>query len=60
MAPVMIKMIAWNIARREEAWRYLVDTDADLALLTEAAAPPADVRGGWRSIQPHGEQRAGG
>ena len=43
MAPVMIKMIAGNIARREEAWRYLVDTDADLALLTEAAAPPADV-----------------
>jgi hypothetical protein len=39
----MVKMIAWNIARRDEAWRYLLDTDADIALLSEAAAPPADV-----------------
>lgn len=36
-------MIAWNIARRDEAWRYLLDTDADIALLSEAAMPPADV-----------------
>jgi endonuclease/exonuclease/phosphatase family metal-dependent hydrolase len=39
----MVKLIAWNIARRDEAWRYLLDTDADIALLSEAAAPPADV-----------------
>lgn len=39
----MVKMIAWNIARRDEAWRYLLETDADIALLTEAAEPPADV-----------------
>lgn len=39
----MLKIIAWNIARRAEAWRYLLDTDADIALLQEAAAPPADV-----------------
>lgn len=36
-------MIAWNIAHRAEAWRYLLDADADIALLSEAAAPPADV-----------------
>jgi endonuclease/exonuclease/phosphatase family metal-dependent hydrolase len=39
----MVKLIAWNIARREEAWRHLVDSDYDIALLQEAAAPPADV-----------------
>jgi len=39
----MVKLISWNIARRDEAWRYLLDIDADIALLQEAAAPPADV-----------------
>lgn len=39
----MVKMIAWNIARRDEAWRCLLDTDSDIALLQEAAEPPADV-----------------
>ena len=41
----MVKMIAWNIARREDAWRFLLDTDADIALLQEAAEPPDDVTG---------------
>jgi endonuclease/exonuclease/phosphatase family metal-dependent hydrolase len=36
-------MIAWNIAQRNEAWRSLLDTDADIALLQEAPEPPADV-----------------
>jgi endonuclease/exonuclease/phosphatase family metal-dependent hydrolase len=39
----MVKVIAWNIARREEAWRCLLDTDADIALLQEATEPPPDV-----------------
>lgn len=39
----MVKMIAWNIARRDQAWRDLLDSDADIALLSEAAAPPADI-----------------
>lgn len=39
----MVKLIAWNIARRDEAWRHLLDGDADIALLSEAAAPPADA-----------------
>lgn len=39
----MVKLISWNIARREEAWRCLLDTDADIALLQEASEPPADV-----------------
>ena len=38
-----MKIIAWNIAQRAAAWRLLVDSDADLALLQEAREPPADV-----------------
>ncbi len=41
--PHMMKMIAWNISRRDDAWRYLLDTDADIGLLSEAAEPPPDV-----------------
>jgi hypothetical protein len=40
---VMVKIIAWNIAQRAEAWRLLLDSDADIALLQEAKEPPADV-----------------
>ena len=39
----MVKLITWNIARREDAWRFLLDTDADIALLQEAAEPPSDT-----------------
>lgn len=41
----MLKIIAWNIARRVEAWWCLADCDADIALLQEAAEPPADLAG---------------
>ena len=54
----MVKMIAWNIARREEAWRFLVDTDAEIALLQEAAEPPADV-GGRLDVDPAPWRTAG-
>jgi hypothetical protein len=36
-------LISWNIGRRPEAWRYLLRSDADIALLQEAARPPRDV-----------------
>ncbi|MHC4682100.1 MAG: endonuclease/exonuclease/phosphatase family protein [Planctomycetota bacterium] len=39
----MVKIISWNIARRDEAWRFLLDTDADIALVQEATKPPDDV-----------------
>ena len=39
----MVKLITWNIARRAEAWRFLLDTDVDIALLQETAEPPSDV-----------------
>ena len=38
-----VKIISWNIAQRQEPWRWLLDTDADLALLQEAGEPPPDV-----------------
>ena len=41
----MVKIISWNIARRDEAWRHLLNSDADIALLQEASEPPADVAG---------------
>lgn len=39
------KVVSWNIGRRHEPWRQLVDMDADVALVQEAASPPADVAG---------------
>jgi hypothetical protein len=30
-----LNLISWNIARRDDAWRRLLDTDADVALLQE-------------------------
>ncbi len=38
-----MRIVSWNIARREEPWRRLPDMDADLALLQEAAPPPEDM-----------------
>jgi exonuclease III len=38
-----MNLISWNIAQRNEAWRRLLDTDADVALLQEATEPPPDV-----------------
>lgn len=40
-----MKVIAWNIARRERPWRELLKMDADIALLSEATPPPADIAG---------------
>jgi len=39
----MLKIVAWNIRHRAESWRFLLNTDADIALVQEAAAPPPDV-----------------
>ena len=43
----MIKVVSWNIGKRQKPWRELVqmarDGDADLALLQEAGSPPADL-----------------
>ncbi len=39
----MVKLISWNMAHRQDAWHHLLDTDADVALLQEAAEPPNNV-----------------
>ena len=38
-----MKIISWNIARRVSPWHCLLDMDVDIALLQEAAEPPAEV-----------------
>ena len=44
----MVRVVNWNIAKREEPWRELVrmadEGAADLALLQEAGSPPEDCR----------------
>ena len=43
----MIKVVSWNVGKREQPWRDLVsmarDGDADLVLLQEAGSPPGDL-----------------
>ena len=43
----MIKVVSWNVGKREQPWRDLVrmarDGDAELALLQEAGSPPGDL-----------------
>ena len=54
MAPVLMrthtlesrlstKVVSWNIDRRHEPWRELVNLEADVALLQEAGSAPSDV-----------------
>lgn len=38
-----MKVISWNMARRNDSWRRLLEMDVDLALLQEAGKPPPDV-----------------
>ena len=38
-----MRLISWNIAHRPEAWRMLLDSGADVALLQEACQPPSEV-----------------
>ena len=38
-----MKVISWNMARKHQSWRCLLDMDIDLALLQEAGKPPPDV-----------------
>ena len=40
-----MKVVSWNIAHRHEPWSWLLDMDADVALLQEAGEPPAAVAG---------------
>lgn len=48
----MIKVISWNISKRSQPWRQLAQTDADVALLQEAAPPPHDLVRSRGSVLP--------
>ena len=37
------KVVCWNIGKRKEPWRQLLQMDADIALLQEAGQVPSDV-----------------
>ena len=37
-----MKIISWNIAHSKDPWRYLLNSDADIALLQEASKPPTE------------------
>ena len=43
----MIRVVSWNVDKREKPWRELVrmagEGGADLALLQEAGSPPGDL-----------------
>ena len=43
----MVKVVSWNIGKREKPWRELMqmasEGAADVALLQEAGSPPGDV-----------------
>ena len=38
-----VTVVSWNIGRRHEPWRQLLQMDAGVALLQEATPPPDDV-----------------
>lgn len=39
----MLKLASWNLAHRADAWRALISSGLDVALLQEACAPPSDI-----------------
>ncbi len=43
MEPKSLKILSWNIAGMIEPWHWLVDSEADVALLQEAGNPPAEL-----------------
>ena len=54
----MVKVISWNIARREEAWRSLHGSDADLAVY-RGDSTSADVGAELFLVQMGGEPVGG-
>ena len=38
-----VRMVAWNMAHKQESWRHLLDMGYDLALLQEACRPPDEI-----------------
>lgn len=45
-----VRVVSWNLARRREPWRQLLQMDADIALLQETGHPPPNVDAGPREF----------
>lgn len=39
----MLRLLSWNLARRSEPWRTLVESGVDVALVQEACPPPDSI-----------------
>lgn len=39
-----LRVVSWNIENKASAWRELIESDFDVALLQEAGPPPAELR----------------
>ncbi len=40
---ILMRILSWNMAHRQESWRHLLAKPPDIALLQEACEPPADT-----------------
>jgi len=49
----LIKIISWNMGKRSQPWRDLLETDADIALLQEVGSVPDEVAGRLEIGEPH-------
>jgi len=38
-----MKLVTWNMAHREGSWHFLLESDADIAMLQETPRPPRDL-----------------
>ena len=43
MSDSTVRIVSWNMAHKQDSWRYLLDMEYDLALLQEACRPPDDI-----------------
>ena len=43
MSDSTVRIVSWNMAHKQDSWRYLLDMECDLALLQEACRPPDDI-----------------
>jgi len=49
----MVKIVCWNLQRRQAAWRFLPGCDADIAVFGRRFLPPDDVAGRVEVDPPH-------
>ena len=55
----MLKIISWNNNQKKDAWRHLLSTDADIALVQEALRPPRTSCRASPLMRPRGDREPG-